>query len=105
MKWPFWRRKTRMMETSAGATAATATALLPRRRAGEDDVAASEPLAPLLAFARDYLVASGAQVRLDAADLLAAVTPDGAHLHYTTSLARAVDAHDAELLVEGGAAL
>ncbi|HST89711.1 MAG TPA: restriction endonuclease [Ktedonobacterales bacterium] len=105
MKWPFWRRKTRPAEVHTSA-AATATALLPARHAREDDVAASEPLAPLLAFARDYLVASGAQVRLAAADLLTAVMPDGARVRYTASPARAAaDAHDVELLIEGGAAL
>jgi restriction endonuclease len=102
MKWPFWRRKARPADAPAGST--TATALLPPRHASKDD-AAGEPLAPLLAFARDYLVASGAQVRLEAADLLAAAMPDGTCVLYTASVARAANARDVEMLVEGGAAL
>ena len=104
MKWPFWRRKARPAETSA-AGATTATALLPPRHAREGDVVASGALAPPLAFARDYLVASGAQVRLETADLLTAMMPDGARVRYTASPARAAAEHDVELLIEGGAAL
>lgn len=105
MKWPFWRRKARPAAEAPAGSSATATALLSPRQPREDAVTAGEPLAPLLAFARDYLVAGGAQVRLEAADLLAALTPDGARVCYTASPARAVDEHDVELLVEGGAAL
>lgn len=105
MKWPFWRRKARPAETPAATTSATATALLPPRTTSTDDVTADEPLAAPLAFARDYLVASGAHVRLDATDLLTAVTPDSAHVRYTANPARAADARDVELLVEGGAVL
>src|SRR5215469_14871086 len=64
-----------------------------------------EPRDALLRFARDYLVASGARVRVVDADLLSAALQDGRSVRYTTSLARARNEEQTELLVQGGTAL
>ena len=64
-----------------------------------------EPRDALLRFARDFLVASGAHVRVEDADLLSATLLDGHSVRYTTSLARARNEEQTELLVQGGTAL
>jgi hypothetical protein len=64
-----------------------------------------EPRDALLRFARDYLVASGARVRVEDADLLSATLQDDRTVRYTTSLARARNEEQTELLVQGGTAL
>lgn len=64
-----------------------------------------EPRDALLRFARDFLVASGARVRVEDADLLSAILLDGRAVRYTTSLTRARNEEQTELLVQGGTAL
>lgn len=59
----------------------------------------------LLAFARTYLVASGARVRVEAPDLISATLGDGTAVRYTTTLARARAEEHTDLLVQGGGAL
>jgi hypothetical protein len=59
----------------------------------------------LLRFARDCLIASGAHVRVEDADLISATLPDGSSVRYTTTLARARAEADTELLVQGSGAL
>lgn len=59
----------------------------------------------LLRFAREYLVARGARVRVEEADLISAVLPDGTTVRYTTALARARADEQTDLLVQGGATL
>src|SRR5262249_22807982 len=50
-------------------------------------------------------VACGGRVRIEDADLLSAQLPDGSTVRYTTSLARAQQDEQCELLVAGGGAL
>ncbi|MGO8946164.1 MAG: hypothetical protein ACLQUY_00580, partial [Ktedonobacterales bacterium] len=64
-----------------------------------------EPRDALLRFARDYLVASGARVRVEDTDVLTATLDDGRHLRYTTSPVRARNEEYSELLVQGGSTL
>ncbi|MGZ3582332.1 MAG: hypothetical protein ACXWP6_06320 [Ktedonobacterales bacterium] len=111
----FWRRKpekqTEKDETLAEAMRTAAAA------ASVATVARSEvptkPLAmppvelrdALLRFARDYLLARGARVRAEEADLISAVLTDGTMVRYTTTLARARADEQTDLLVQGGSAL
>jgi hypothetical protein len=64
-----------------------------------------EPKDALLRFARDYLLASGARVRVEDTDVLSATLADGRHVRYTTSLVRARNEEDTDLLVQGGTTL
>ncbi len=106
MKWLFWRRKARTEphsdERTAGGPSGATTALDEKDNRAS---AAVEPQDVLLRFARDYLVASGARVRVEEADLLTAVLPDDSPVRYTTSLTRARAEEGTRLLVEGGGAL
>jgi hypothetical protein len=117
MKWLFWRRKPKAEAVSAEAVRGEdvpshAPVFATRVGAVADGRPRSAPLSvpvelrdTLLAFARDVLVASGARVRVEATDVLLATLPDGAQRRYTTTLARARDEQDTELLVVGGTAL
>jgi hypothetical protein len=64
-----------------------------------------EPKDALLRFARDYLLASGARVRVEDTDVLSATLADGHQVRYTTSLVRARNEEDTDLLVQGGTTL
>src|SRR5215469_1748036 len=64
-----------------------------------------EPKDDLLRFARDYLLASGARVRVEDTDVLSATLADGRQVRYTTSLVRARNEEDTDLLVQGGTTL
>ncbi len=64
-----------------------------------------EPRDALLRFARDFLRAQGALVRMEDDDLVTATLADGAQARYTTTLARARADAATTLLVEGSAAL
>jgi hypothetical protein len=108
MRW-FWQRRRpkegpepRERRNSGAATLARPEPAQsrPYRRAE-----AQEPRDELLRFARDYLVASGARVRVEDDDLISAALPDGTAVRYTTSLARARAEDGVQLLVEGGGAL
>ncbi|HZC79266.1 MAG TPA: hypothetical protein VE258_16045, partial [Ktedonobacterales bacterium] len=117
MKWLFWRRKPKAEAVSAEAVReeeapSHAPVFTTRVGAVADGRPRSAPLSvplelrdTLLAFARDVLVASGARVRVEATDVLLATLPDGAQRRFTTTLARARDEQDTELLVVGGTAL
>lgn len=58
-----------------------------------------------LRFARDYLLAVGAKVRVEGPDLLGATYLDGRQARYTSSLARARVEQNADLLAPGSASL
>src|SRR5215469_7592822 len=64
-----------------------------------------EPQDALLRFARDFLLASGARVRVDDTDVLTAALADGRQVRYTTSLVRARNEEHTDLLVQGGTTL
>lgn len=63
------------------------------------------PQDPVLALARDYLVATGARVRMEGAELVTAELPDGTRRSFTASLAVAGARTGVELLVPGSRAL
>jgi len=117
MKWLFWRRKPKAEAVSAEMAREEeaplhAPVFATRIGAVADGRPRSAPLSvpvelrdTLLAFARDVLVASGARVRVEATDVLLATLLDGAQRRYTTTLARAREEQDTELLVVGGTAL
>src|SRR6476646_9262647 len=52
-------------------------------------VAGGEPKDALLRYAREYLLARGARVRMEGEETLSAILPDGTSTRYTTSLAQA----------------
>jgi len=101
MRW-FWQRRKAPPERPdvRGGVATLPRGKGARARRGDE---AGEPRDAALAFARGYLLARGARVRVEGDDLLSATLPDGEAARYTTALARA----DAEtsLLVPGGDAL
>jgi hypothetical protein len=68
-------------------------------------VAGGEPKDALLRFAREYLLACGAHVRMEGEETLSASLPDGTSVRYTTSLARARAEEETRYLAEGTAAL
>ncbi|HEX6797249.1 MAG TPA: hypothetical protein VF116_06005 [Ktedonobacterales bacterium] len=103
MRWLPWRRKPAHAESderSGGVAVADRPA-----RSTTPSRPAVEPRGAALAFARDALALSGAQVRVEDPDLLAVALPDGTRARYTGSLARARGEAEATLLVQGGAAL
>lgn len=59
----------------------------------------------VLRFAVDTLKAEGANVRIEAEDLVSATLRDGTNVRYTTTLARAREDEQTQLLVPGSAAL
>src|SRR5258708_38228782 len=91
MKLLFWRAKPKPAPRAASASG--------RMPAGPKNLDGT------LRFAHDYLLARGAQVRVEKAVLLAAQLPDGAEPRYTTSLARVRAPPGAELLAPGRAGL
>ncbi len=103
MRWLPWRRKQARAE-AADRSGGVAIAERPSRGMGAPAMIV-EPRGATLALARDALALSGAQVRVEEPDLLAATLPDGARARYTGSLARARGEADVTLLVQGGAAL
>lgn len=121
MKWLWWRRKSKA-ETAAEAVA-EAEALVSRLAQDppvppapsplvERSQVPTKPLAPpiephdaLLLFARDYLIARGARVRVESDDLVSATFSDGTSARYTTTLARARAEEETQLLVRGGGVL
>ncbi len=119
MRW-FWQRRkpeqktadaSQSREKQAQATMqAPAATLTIERASGSGRLAGHtsprEPRDALLRFARDFLLAQGARVRLeDDEKTLTATLADGATTRYTTSLARAHAEEATILLVEGSAAL
>lgn len=104
MRWLPWRRKQARTEASER-SGAVAVAERADQAHGRSSPALVEPRGATLTFARDALMLSGAQVRVEEPDLLAVTLPDGARVRYTGSLARARGEADATLLVQGGAAL
>lgn len=64
-----------------------------------------EPGDPLLRFARDFLLAGGARVRIDEHDVISATLPDGTAIRYTNSPARARGGEDTAFLAPGSPAL
>ncbi|HEX8036623.1 MAG TPA: hypothetical protein VF510_22385 [Ktedonobacterales bacterium] len=111
----FWRRKPEkqaekdealaeaMRTTAASASVATvARSEVPTKPLAMPPVELRDAL---LRFARDYLLARGARVRAEEADLISAVLTDGTTVRYTTTLARARADEQTDLLVQGGSAL
>lgn len=62
-------------------------------------------LDPILAFARDYLLAGGGRVRQEGSQLVAGTLPDGSNHTFTSALAIARERPETELLLPGSAAL
>lgn len=111
----FWRRKPEKQVEKDDALADAvrmAAASAPVATVARSEVP-TKPLASppielrdaLLRFARDYLLARGARVRVEEADLISATLTDGTTVRYTTTLARARADEQTELLVQGGTAL
>ena len=122
MKFLFWRRKPKQDDADAARTADLLSAMASLQPAPRTPVATAErvdrsrlPTRPLamppevrdavLRFAVDTLMVSGAKVRIEAEDQISATLPDGTSVRYTTSLARARDDEETQLLVQGGAVL
>lgn len=105
MRWTLFRRKPKQ------ATAPTASAgvadLVVERTATVTGPIASGPLlaGAALRFAREYLLATGAKVRVQSPEHLTGITPGGEQTHYTSSVARAKGDTELELLAPGAPAL
>ncbi|HEX6123291.1 MAG TPA: hypothetical protein VFY89_09020, partial [Ktedonobacterales bacterium] len=106
MRWFWSRRKGGKAQISTPAPAAEPAGVggVRGRRTGTL-MAGGEPKDALLRYARDYLLACGARVRMEGEDLLSATLPDGFSVRYTTSLARARAEGETRYLAEGSAAL
>ena len=99
MKWFKWLRRPKpgynaspkdsTIITVAGSTGAANRVTARTNVATHPLTSPVEPRDELLRFARDYLVASGARVRVEDTDLLTATLADGRHVRYTTSPTRA----------------
>lgn len=109
----FWRRKPeKQTESDDALVDMVRSAPAPVATVARSEVP-TKPLAmppielrdALLRFAREYLIARGARVRAEDADLISAVLADGSSVRYTTTLARARTDEQTDLLVQGGAAL
>ena len=107
MRWTFFRRRPKPssaeLQTTSVATAEPAPPVVTRANVSTGSLARSAQLRDAaLRFARDYLLASGAKVRVESPDLLSATQLHGRNTRYTSSLARARSGPDAELLAIGG---
>lgn len=98
MRLLWWRGKKAQPAAAPGRREAAGTVAEPQPRA-------LVPLDPILALARDYLVAMGARVRVEGVDLVTAELPDGSSRSFTASVAVAGARMGIELLAPGSPAL
>lgn len=113
MRWTLFKRRSKRDEavrTSSGdvnpSVVAVSDPVVTRAAVTTSALAQHAQLRDMaLRFARDYLLASGAKVRVEGPDLLSATQADGQQTQYTSSLNRARSGVSTELLAPGGPAL